>query len=184
MLWLCLLGIVTALTIVLRRVLRRQTPLNNQLYSKNVAIEHAQTGVASVRADGTFESANQSFAKALNVAERDLIGQEWYKMFPPQEHRRVREAFAQTLLAGVTSLDVNGARPDASTVWLNVRLVAVHDRKMRFVGHHCLIEDHSREHELERRLSELNAAKPELTALERLRVTLRSPQKSTRPAMV
>src|SRR5579871_1708885 len=139
MLWLCLLAVVTILTIVLRRVLHRQTPLNDELYSKNVAIEHVQTGVAWIRRDGTFGSANQSFAKTLNTAERDLLGREWFKMFPPEEHARVKDAFAQTLLAGVTTFDVRGSRPDGSLIWLNVRLVAVHDHKMRFVGHHCLV---------------------------------------------
>ncbi|MBZ5601383.1 MAG: PAS domain-containing protein [Acidobacteriia bacterium] len=145
---------VTVLTIALRRVLRRQKPLDDELYSKNVAIELVQSGVAWVRADGTFGSTNQSFAKTLGVQPNQLVGQEWYKMFPPREHLRVKEAFSQMLLMGVTSLDALGSRPNGSTVWLNVRLVAVHDHGMRFVGHHCLIEDRTREHELEALLNE------------------------------
>jgi len=170
MLWLGLLGIVTILMIVLRRVLRRQKPLNDELYSQQVAVEHVQSGVAWVRADGTFGSANQSFAKTLKIAPGDLAGQEWYKMFQPDEHNRVHEAYGQMLLIGMASFDAPGARRDGSTVWLNVRLVAVHDRKMRFVGHHCLIEDHTREHELERCLREIDgtgdAEIPEPTSME------------------
>jgi|SRR5579883_1858690 len=154
MFWLYLLGIVTVLTIALRRVLRRQKPLDDELYSKNVAIEHVQSGVAWVRSDGTFGSANQSFAKTLGATVADLVGKEWYKMFPPREHTRMKEAFAQMLLMGVTTLDGVGSRPDGSNVWLNIRLVAVHDHNMRFVGHHCLIEDRTREHELEALLNE------------------------------
>jgi|SRR5579862_268699 len=157
MLWLYLLGIVTMLTIVLRRVLRRQRPLSDELYAKTVAIENLQTGVAWVRDDGTFGFANQSFGRMLNIAPRDLTGQHWYTMFAPDEHNRVREAYAQTLLMGMTTFEVRGVRPDRSEVWLNVRMVAVHDRHMRFVGHHCLIEDRTRERDLELQLSALNS---------------------------
>src|ERR1700683_5605712 len=100
MFWLILLGVVTILTIVLRRVLHRQKPLDDELYSKKVAVEHVQSGVAWVRADGTFGSINQSFTRALNASATELIGQEWYKMFPSEEHSRMREAYRQTLLAG------------------------------------------------------------------------------------
>jgi hypothetical protein len=42
-----------------------------------------------------------------------------------------------------------------------VRLVCVHDHNMRFVGHHCLIEDRTHEHDLERLLSEISGDKAE-----------------------
>jgi hypothetical protein len=32
--------------------------------------------------------------------------------------------------------------------------VAVHDHRMRFAGHHCLIEDRTRLHELERQVEQ------------------------------
>lgn len=160
MLWLYLLGIATALTIALRRVTRRLKPLDDELYAKNVAIEQLQSGVAWVRADGTFGSANQSFAKTLKIAPAALVGKEWYKMFPPEDHSRIHEFYSQTLLSGVTSFDARGLRPDGSTVWLNVRLAAVHDHDLRFVGHHCLIEDRTREHELELQLKERDTLRP------------------------
>ena len=56
MLWLYLLGAVTGLSIALRRVLRRQKPLNDELYSTKVAVNHVQSGVAWVRADGKIGS--------------------------------------------------------------------------------------------------------------------------------
>ncbi len=166
MLWLYLLGTVTILTIALRRVLRRQKPLDDELYAKNVAIEHVQSGVARVRADGTFGSVNPSFARTMNAAAGELIGQEWLKMFPAGEYDRVKDEYAQMLLTGVRSFSTYGSRPDGSAVWLNVRLVAVHDHHMRFVGHHCMIEDRTHEHDLERMLNEIVANKAELLTLE------------------
>ena len=59
-------------------------PLDDELYSKSVAVDHVQSGVAWVRADGTFGSVNPSFARTLNFAPGDLIGREWTKMFPPE----------------------------------------------------------------------------------------------------
>ncbi len=167
MLWLYLLGAVTVLTIALRRVLRRQKPLDDELYSKSVAIEQLPTGVAWVRVDGTFGSVNPAFAKTLKMSAAELIGKEWYEMFPPDEHNRIRDAYAQTLLMGVQTFTALGMRPDGSTVRLNVRLVAVHDHNLRFAGHHCLIEDRTHEHDLEQLLNELSASKSGSQALER-----------------
>lgn len=158
MFWLFLLGIVTFLTIVLRRVLRRLRPLAEQLSWKNIAIEHVQTGVAWVRENGKFGSTNQAFARTLNQAPRDLVGRDWHSIFPEDESDRVHEAYSQALLSGMSTFDISALRPDGSRAWVNVRLVAVHDRAMRFAGHHCLIEDHTREHELESQLNALKAA--------------------------
>ncbi len=176
MLWLYLLAIVTTLTIVLRRVLRRQTPLNDELYMKQVAIEHVQTGVAWLRADSTIGSVNKAFASTFGAPPRTLIGKEWSKMFPSEEHYRIREAFSQTLLSGMATLDAPGVRLDGSRVWINVRLVAVHDHKMRFAGAHCLIEDHTRERELEEQLARLNPA----TATGRIHLALDAKHAATR----
>lgn len=153
MFWLYLLAIVTVLGIVLRRVLARQKPLDDELFLKQVAIEHVQTGVAWVRKDSTIGSINHSFAATFRAAPNQLVGQQWLKMFPAEEHHRLRDAFSQALLGGMSSLDVAGARLDGSRVWANVRLIAVHNHKLRFVGHHCLIEDRTRERELEERLA-------------------------------
>jgi len=127
--------------------------LIGELDLKRIAIEHTQTGVARVDGDGRFASVNEAFARALQVPVNALCGQEWWKMFPAPEQDRVHEAYRQAMLTGTASFDCYGARPDGSTVWLNVRLVAVHDANMRFIGHHCLIEDRTRERELERELS-------------------------------
>ncbi len=152
MLWLILLAIATCLLIALRRVRRRQAPLDDELYSKRVAVDHMQSGVAWVRADGTFGPVNQSFAKTFKMAPADFAGREWYEVFGVADHARVRESYSQMLLMGMTSLEAAGERSDGSLAWLNVRLVAVHDGQMRLVGHHCMIEDKTHERDLEQRL--------------------------------
>lgn len=158
MLWLYLLGVATFLTIALRRALRKMKPLDDELYSKTVAIDHVQSGVAWVRADGTFGSVNQSFARTFNLADRDLVGKEWFKMFPPEQHDQIREHYSQMLLMGTANFNAPGIRADGSPLWLNVRLMAVHDHHMRFVGHHCLVEDRTRLCELEERLRALSVS--------------------------
>jgi PAS domain S-box-containing protein len=173
MYWLYLLGTVTLLTIALRRLKRRQQPLDDELYSKKVAIEHVQSGVAWVRADGTFGFTNQSFAKTLKTSCYDLGGKDWYRIFSVQDRENAQEAYTQMLLSGVMSMETRGARPDGSELWLNVRLVAVHDHNMRFVGHHCLIEDRTREHELEQRVTELDAESKEAGEFQRLLIAMR-----------
>ncbi len=59
---------------VLRRVLRRQAPLSDELYSKQVAIDHVHSGVAWVRADGTLGSVNPALAEApMKTTPRELV---------------------------------------------------------------------------------------------------------------
>jgi PAS domain S-box-containing protein len=143
---------------VLRRVLRRQKPLDDELYSKKVAIEYVQSGVGWVRGNGTFGWMNHSFTDTLHARPQDLIGQEWYKMFPSEEHDRVQQGYSQMLLSGISSFDGAGLRVDGSTVWLNVRLVAACDHKARFMGHYCLIDDRTRERQLEERIQTMTSS--------------------------
>ncbi len=157
MFWLYLLGLITVLVIALRRVKRRQAPLDNELYAKKVAVEHVQSGIAWVRLDGRIGSANQSFAKTFRCHPEQMIDQVWFTLMAETDRERAREAYSQMLLAGIDSFDCQGLRSDGSVVWLNVRLVAGHDQQMRFAGHHCLIEDRTREHELEQRVRQLES---------------------------
>jgi PAS domain S-box-containing protein len=152
MLWLYLLGAVTGLSIALRRVLRRQKPLNDELYSTKVAVNHVQSGVAWVRADGKIGSINAALATTLSAKLSDIAGREWTDMFPVDERDRLLDAYCQMLLTGMTSVDAYGLRADGSFAWLNVRLVTMHDRRMRFVGHQCLILDRTQERLLEEQL--------------------------------
>jgi PAS domain S-box-containing protein len=157
MLWLYLLAAVTVLAIALRRVLRRQKPLDDELYSKRVAIDHVHSGVAWVRADGTIGSMNPALAATLGVKYGELGGHDWLLLFPQKERARVREVYSQVLLMGIASIDVYAERSDGSLAWLNIVMVSVHDHKMRFVGHHCLTVDRTREKQLEEKVKELTA---------------------------
>jgi PAS domain S-box-containing protein len=158
MLWLGLLAIVTVLVIVLRRVLMRQIPLRDEIYSKRVAIEHVNTGVAWIGADGKLRTVNPALTRSLSEDQKDLIGREWSELFVPSDREMVRQAYSDMLLRGRASAKVRGMRHNGSFAWLDVTLIAVHDHKMRFVGLHCLAEDRTREHELEERIDQLTRA--------------------------
>ena len=157
MLWLYLLGAVTVLCIALRRLIHRQAPLSDEVYSTKVAFDHLQSGVAWVRADGVLGTVNSSLAATLGSEPKVLIGRDWLDIFPKEERERVREVYSRMLLLGLTGFDTYGQRADGTFAWLNVLLVAVHDHKMRFVGHHCLVLDSTHTRLLEERLKELEA---------------------------
>ena len=151
-LWVYLLGLSVLLGIALRRVLARQAPLNDELYSKTVAIEHVQSGVAWVRSDGTIKTLNAAFAEILAGHVSDFLGSDWHRLFADQERKRLEEAYSQMLLLGKADLEAYGKRVDGTYAGLDVRLVAVHDHKMRYVGHHCLVADRTRERILEEQI--------------------------------
>ena len=155
-LWVYMLGLATLLGIALRRVVARQSPLEDQVYMKNVAVEFVQSGVAWVRADGSVRSINHFMATTLSAAPRELVGTDWYELFAPEDHARVKESFSHMLLLGKTTLNVRGRRRDGTYADLELLMVAVHNHKMRFVGHHCLVVDRTREKILEGQLGELN----------------------------
>jgi PAS domain S-box-containing protein len=152
MLWLYLLGAITVLCIALRRVIHRQTPLADEVYSTKVAFDHLQSGVAWVNSDGLLGTVNSSLAATLSSEPKTLIGRDWLDIFPKQERERARESYSRMLLLGVTEFEAYGQRADGTFAWLKVQLVAVHDHKMRFVGHHCLVLDSTHTHLLEERI--------------------------------
>jgi PAS domain S-box-containing protein len=158
MLWLYMLAAVTVLVIALRRVMRRQQPLDDQLYSSRVAVDHVHSGVAWVRADGTIGSMNPSLAGTLGIKHGELNGHDWLLLFPPRERSKVSEVYSQMLLLGIASTDIYVERSSGTQAWLNMVLVAVHDHKSSFVGHHCLTEDRTRERQLEEKVKQLTAA--------------------------
>src|SRR5580658_3319506 len=104
-LWLYLLAAVTVLVIVLRRVMNRQIPLSDEIYSKQVAIDHVHSGVAWVRADGLIGSVNPALAKIVGVLPKELLGRPWAALFPLEERPKVQEAYRQALLMGKTRLE-------------------------------------------------------------------------------
>ncbi len=140
MLWLYLLGVATFLGIVVRRLMRLQKPLNDELYSKRVAIDHVSSGVAWVSANGSLYSLNTSLSQMLGASQENLKGSNWLLMFTKQERHRMEEAYSQMLLAGIASLDTRLLDTYGGESDREVKLVAVHDHKMRFMGHHCIVE--------------------------------------------
>ncbi len=86
-LWLYLLATITILVIALRRVLHRQLPLSDEVYAKQVAIDHVHSGVAWVRNDGTIGSVNPALAKTLAAIPRELMGTAWTGMCSPEKER-------------------------------------------------------------------------------------------------
>jgi PAS domain S-box-containing protein len=140
MLWLYLLGILTLLAIVMRRLLRRLKPLNDEVYSWRVAIDHVNSGVAWIPASGRLHSVNPALAKMLGATAEELAGRNWLGVFAESDRPRVEQVYSQMLLARAAS--INAATVDAWGIETphDVRLVAVYDHKMRLMGHHCIIE--------------------------------------------
>lgn len=157
MLWLYLLAAVTVLVIALRRVVQRQAPLSDELYSSKVAVEHVYSGMAWVRHDGVVGSVNQALADEFG-AKSDLLDHEWYLMFPAAERQRVKDAYTQMLLAGIANVDTLIEPADGRHQPVHLRMIAVHDHKLRLVGHHCIIHDSSRERALEKQIQQLSLA--------------------------
>jgi PAS domain S-box-containing protein len=158
MLWLYLLGAVTVLVIALRRVLHRQKPLDDELYSKKIAIDHIHSGVAWVRADGTIGSLNPSLAGSFGAKFGELEGRDWRTLFPQRERARIEEAYRQALLAGRMSFEISVDRLDGSSGYVDVLLLTVHDHKLRFRGHHLLTSDRTRERSLTEQVRVLGEA--------------------------
>ena len=123
---------------------------------KQVAIEHVQSGVAWIRADGMVGSINQSFADTLGAVPRELVARDWYDLFAAQDQEQIKEAFSKMLLVGKATLPVQGRRMDGTHVDLELLMVAIHNHKMRFVGHHCMVVDRTRERVLEAQVAELS----------------------------
>jgi PAS domain S-box-containing protein len=157
-LWLYLLAAVTVLLIILRRVMHRQIPLSDEIYSKQVAIDHVHSCVAWVRADGLIGTVNPALSKTVQMLPKELIGQHWETIFPADERPKVQEAHRQALLMGKTRLDTQAQRPNGTLAKVSVLLVTVHDHKSRLVGHYCLMEDLTRELELEQQIEKLTSA--------------------------
>jgi PAS domain S-box-containing protein len=148
-LWLYLLGAVTFLVIALRRVVHRQMPLSDEIYAKQVAIDHVHSGVAWVRKDGLVGSANPALAKTLGALPKALVGSPWTSLFPARYRPRLEEAYSEALLTGKAEFETEVQRLDGSLGQVDVLLVSIHDHKSRFIGHYCLMEDRTHVLELE-----------------------------------
>jgi PAS domain S-box-containing protein len=141
MFWLCLLGVVTLLAIVVRRLWLRQKPLVDDLYAKRLAIDHVHDGVAWVTESGRINYLNPALARMLDAAPEQLRGRTWFAMFALEEHSRVTDAYSQMLLSGRASLDVNLVDAHGAVTPRNLSIVAVYDHRTRLSGHHCILHD-------------------------------------------
>jgi PAS domain S-box-containing protein len=140
MLWLYLLGIVTVLSISVRRLLRKQKPLNDEVFSHRVAIDNVSSGVAWIPADGQLHTVNPALAEMVGTTQNELSRLSWLEIFPESERATVEEKFSQMLLAGRASMEVPTRDSHGEETLRTVLLLAVHDHKMRFMGHHCIVE--------------------------------------------
>lgn len=148
MLWLYLLGVVTFLGIVVRRLLRRQNPLIDDVFSKRVAIDHVHDGVAWVNAGGRMDYLNPALARMLDATPEQIQGKSWLEIFARRDRARVEAAFSQMLLAGKASLEANLIDSHDRLSRRNLLLIAVHDHKTRLAGHHCIVQDRVLEDEI------------------------------------
>ena len=161
-LWVYLLGLSVLLVIVLRRVLAQQKPLKDEVYMKTVAIEYVQSGVAWIRADGKIRSINASLAETLGGEPSAIVGRDWKELFAQKDRGKMEEAYSQMLLLGKATQEVSGM--DVAYSHLEVRLVAIHNHKMRFVGHYCLVVDRSREKALAAQIAAIRNPDPQTSA--------------------
>lgn len=154
--WVWFYGLSTLLGILYRRLWLKQLPLNKELNASRVAIDHIQSGVAWVREDGKIGSANPSLAESVSIRAASLVGHDWLELFPESERQNVQKAHAEMLLSGHSSVSTLLERADGSHAPADLRLVVIHDDKSKFLGHHCLIQDLTREWELQSQLRKLN----------------------------
>ena len=157
-LWVYMLGLSTLLGAALRRERLKYIPLSDELYSKSVAIDHVQSGVAWIRSDGLIRTVNESLASMLRFAPRELQGRTWYELFEPEERSALEEAYSRMLLIGKTPVRARARRADGTFAEVDVLMVAVHDHKSRLIGHYCMVADRSRECLLEQQLRERNGS--------------------------
>lgn len=129
------------LVAVVRRLLRRQKPMIDELYSKCVAIDHVYDGVAWVTAHGRVGYVNPALAKMLELDSAALLGRSWLDIFAPEDRRGIENAYSQMLLAGKASLDAKVLSSHGDLKPRNLLMVAIHDHKTRFSGHHCIFHE-------------------------------------------
>ena len=169
--------------------------MDDEIFSRSVAFEHVQSGIAWVPKDGPVGSMNVSLASTLLLELRHATGMSWFDLFDVRDRSRLDAAYSQMLLAGKATVGVHGRnrlvprtgdleaanqepllmsediRASLEHPELELLLVGVHDSKMRFIGHYCLVEDRTRERLLEAHLREVrherDQIKNDLLALNR-----------------
>jgi PAS domain S-box-containing protein len=105
---------------------------------------------------------NPALAKTVGLLPREILNQPWLNLFPLGERKRVEDTYAQALLMGKTTLETHAQRSNGTLARVSVLLVTVHDHKSRLVGHYCMMEDRTREVELEQQIQRLSEQLPSL----------------------
>lgn len=126
------------------------------LLELSLALSNALEGIAQIDNQGEFLTTNRAFANQLGYAGDDLIGVHWQNIVVPSSLDKLRAADERLKEAGKASFDAQGLRKDGTTFHAEVTVVAIHDDKGQFVGHHCFMKDIS-----ERKEAELSLAQSE-----------------------
>jgi PAS domain S-box-containing protein len=100
---------------------------------------------------------NPALAKTVGLLPREIIERSWMNFFPMGERRRVEEAYSQALLMGKINLQTLAHRSNGTLARVNILIVTVHNHNARLVGHYCMMDDRSREMELEEQIQRLSA---------------------------
>jgi len=100
---------------------------------------------------GRFDRLTPPLQTPWAGSPRSLPGE----LFAQQDRGKIQEAYSQMLLLGRATPDAHGRRLDGGHSSLEVLMVAIHDHKMRFVGHHCLVVDRTREKVLKAQVEQL-----------------------------
>jgi len=140
MFWLYLLGLVTFLTIVVRRLMRRQIAMIDELFSKRVATDHVHDGLAWVTATGRIDYVNPALAHMLDLNSAELRGRSWLDLFAPDDRIRIENAYSRMLLSGKTWLEAGVLDSRGVATSRKLLIVAVHDHRTRFSGHYCILD--------------------------------------------
>ena len=127
------------LVIALRRVMHRQIPLNDEIYSKQVAIDHVHSCVAWVRSDGLIGSVNPALAKTVRMLPRELVGQHWEILFPENGVGHATRSLPAGVTDGKTTLVTQAQRPDGTLA--QVQVAAGDDSRSQVAAGGTLLPD-------------------------------------------
>lgn len=114
------------------------------LNERSYALENALDGVARVDADGCYLSINKAGARMAGRAQRDLLGSSWLEGVFPEDRAAAAEARARVLETGKSEVEVRGLRPDGSTYFQTMTLIASRGPGARTAGgsgYYCFTKD-------------------------------------------
>lgn len=119
-----------------------QTTLANA-YLKAI-FEQSPLGIALIdSASGRIAAVNQSFAVVVGRAQADLVNMDWMSLNHPDDLQAEAESMARLKAGAITvfHLDRRYLRPDQSSVWVSMTVVALKVESGTQPQHVCIIED-------------------------------------------